>query len=89
MERIPIEMEGIEGLLDYKDLTALVAKTRFETVYGQIEEISRQLLIKDGGEKSFLNPDEIFFDFAGGFFRFCVVTDPIIVVGIMLGKSSI
>lgn len=39
-------------------------KTRFEKVYGAIEELARQLLIKDGGEKSFLDPDDIFFDFA-------------------------
>ncbi len=39
-------------------------KTRFETVYSSIENIARQLLINDGGEKSFLDPEYIFFDFA-------------------------
>lgn len=39
-------------------------KTRFETVYNSIEEIAKKLLIHDGGEKSFSEPDDIFFDFA-------------------------
>ena len=42
----------------------LFRSTRFENVYSSIDEICRRLLVNDGGEKSFLEPEDIFFDFA-------------------------
>lgn len=39
-------------------------KTRLQYVYSAIEELSKQLLISDGGEESFKEPDDVFFDFA-------------------------
>lgn len=47
-------------------LEALKAKNRnrFETVYSEIERFTSELLVNDGGEKSFKDPEYLFFDFA-------------------------
>lgn len=65
LQRKKIEAQGvITETEDKLEAIKIRNKTRFETVYGAIEKISRQLLINDGGEKSFLEPEDIFFDFA-------------------------
>ncbi len=65
LQRKKIEAQGIITETEDKlEAIKISNKTRFETVYGAIEEISRKLLINDGGEKSFLKPDDIFFDFS-------------------------
>lgn len=47
-------------------LEALKAKnkSRFETVHNEIESFASELLVNDGGEQSFKNPEYLFFDFA-------------------------
>ncbi len=39
-------------------------KTRMESVYSSIEDTAIQLLRADGGEQSFAEPEDVFFDFA-------------------------
>lgn len=59
------EAQGtITQLEEQLEAIKLKNKTRFETVYTSIDEIAKELLINDGGEKSFQNPEDVFFDFA-------------------------
>jgi len=65
LQKIKVDAQGvITEVEDKLEAIKIRNKTRFEKVYGAIEEIVRKLLINDGGEKSFLEPEDVFFDFA-------------------------
>ncbi len=65
LQRKKIEAQGvITEVEDKLEELKIRSKTRFETVYESIDKIARNLLINDGGEKSFLEPEDLFFDFA-------------------------
>lgn len=54
----------ITRIEDKLDALKMINRSRFETVYESIDRIARELLISDGGEKLFLDPEDIFFDFS-------------------------
>ncbi|WP_028886316.1 ATP-binding protein [Teredinibacter turnerae] len=54
----------ITALEDRLEALKAKNKNRFETVYKEIEGISSKLLVADGGEQSFKEPEYVFFDFA-------------------------
>jgi len=65
LQRKKIEAQSVITDIENKlEAIKIRNRTRFETVYSGIGEISMKLLKADGGEKSFANPEDVIFDFA-------------------------
>lgn len=56
--------EVINDIEEKLEIIKIRNKTRFETVYNSIETVAKTLLMNDGGEKSFIAPEDIFYDFS-------------------------